>query len=88
MSVLALFIQSAAQNCVVGIAAGTGTSGFSGDGGDALSAKFQFSYGGVWMDTSKKLFIADYDNNRVRAVNPSTKVVTTFAGYFMCIFYF
>jgi hypothetical protein len=82
-SVLALFIMSAkAQTCMVGNYAGTGTVGFSGDDGDAASATFSISNGGVWVDTSKKLFIADYNNNRIRAVNPNTKIVTTIAGWF------
>jgi hypothetical protein len=83
LAVLAFFAQSAfAQTCTVGSYAGTSNSaGFTGDGGDAASAKLSLStYGGVWLDTSQKLFIADFTNNRVRAVNPDTKVISTIAG--------
>jgi hypothetical protein len=82
LSVIAFFIQSASsENCAVGNYAGSSSSGFSGDGGDALSAEiFTSSSGGVWVDTSQKLFIADYGNNRVRVVIPDTKAINTFAG--------
>ncbi len=66
---------------MVGTYAGTGSVGFSGDGGDALSATFNnMPNGGVWVDTSQTLFIADNSNNRVREINPQTKIVVTFAG--------
>jgi hypothetical protein len=83
-----LFLQSAsAQTCTIGTYAGIGVSGFSGDGGDATNAKFSLStYGGVWVDTSQKLFIADFNNNRVRTVNPDTKIISTILGEFFFIF--
>jgi hypothetical protein len=87
LAVLALFIQSAsAQTCTVGTYAGTGSSGFSGDGGNAANAMFTLSsFGGVWVDTSQKLFIADYTNSRVRVVDSGTKVISTIAGWFVVI---
>jgi hypothetical protein len=47
--------------------AGNGTSGYSGDGGPATSAQL---YGptGVAVDSTGNLFIADYENNRIRKV--------------------
>ncbi|HEY1187849.1 MAG TPA: hypothetical protein VGE74_09335 [Gemmata sp.] len=60
--------------------AGTGTKGFSGDGGPAKDAKF----GGVFcvgFDPEKKnLYLTDLDNKRIRKVDLATKVVTTVAG--------
>ena len=45
--------------------AGTGTSGFSGDGGAATSATLSFP-GGVALDGSGNLYIADSSNHRIR----------------------
>jgi sugar lactone lactonase YvrE len=47
--------------------AGNGTLGFSGDGGPATSAELYFP-GGVAVDTAGNIYIADRDNNRIRAV--------------------
>lgn len=58
--------------------AGTGVSGFSGDGGAATSAKF-WNPTGVFV-SSAGLWIADRDNNRVRFVDASTHHVSTVAG--------
>ncbi|HEX5000694.1 MAG TPA: hypothetical protein VFY29_20895 [Terriglobia bacterium] len=58
--------------------AGTGTSGFSGDGGPATSAKLSSPYG-VAVDASGTLFIADFGNQRVRKVSPGG-VISTVAG--------
>ncbi|MBV9300557.1 MAG: choice-of-anchor D domain-containing protein [Acidobacteriaceae bacterium] len=58
--------------------AGTGTSGFSGDGGLATSAEISDVYG-VASDSSGRVFIADYDNCVVREVNTSG-IINTVAG--------
>ncbi len=57
---------------------GTGTQGFSGDGGAATGAKLNQPYG-VFADGSGSLYIADQGNNRVRKVDPSG-TITTVAG--------
>jgi sugar lactone lactonase YvrE len=62
--------------------AGTGTSyvdaGFSGDDGKATDAKlnFPFGLGGVAVDRSGNVFVADSRNNRVRAVFACTAVAS------------
>ena len=58
--------------------AGTGTPGFSGDGGPAAAAQLSFP-AGVAVDSSGSYFIADLGNHRVRKVDPSG-VITTVAG--------
>ena len=58
--------------------AGTGTSGFSDDGGPATAARI-FSPSGVALDGSGNLYIADQLNNRIRKVDTSGKI-TTVAG--------
>ncbi len=47
--------------------AGTGTPGFSGDGGPATSAQLNFP-AGIAVDSSGNLFIADAENHRIRKV--------------------
>jgi sugar lactone lactonase YvrE len=59
--------------------AGNGTAGFSGDGGAATEASLAWPRD-VALDGSGRLFIADTDNHRVRAVDLATGVITTFAG--------
>jgi hypothetical protein len=60
-------------------AAGTGTSGFSGDGGLGLLATLRLPEG-VGFSDSGNLLIADTGNHRVRRVNAATGVITTIAG--------
>ncbi len=58
--------------------AGTGESGFGGDGGPAIQAQFARPVG-VAVDSSDNLYIADRDNHRIRKVD-STGMITTVAG--------
>jgi len=58
--------------------AGDGTTGYSGDGGPATAA--QLNPIGVTVDRHGNIFIADWQNQRVREVNAATKVITTVAG--------
>ncbi len=58
--------------------AGTGTSGFSGDGGAATAAALSYP-AGVAVDGSGNIFIADSGNQRVRIVTPDGNI-TTIAG--------
>lgn len=62
---------------VITTIAGTGTSGYTGDGGPATSAELN-SPQGVAADTSGDVYIADTDNSLVRKV--SAGVITTVAG--------
>jgi sugar lactone lactonase YvrE len=59
--------------------AGTGSAGFSGDGGPATSARVNYP-GGVGVDASGNVFIADSSNERIREVAIATGVITTVAG--------
>jgi len=58
--------------------AGSGTAGYSGDNGPAISAKLG-SPGGVYADTIGNVYIGDTYNNVVRKVNPAG-IITTIAG--------
>jgi len=60
--------------------AGTGTIGFSGDAGPATAAELDFPKG-IALGPDGRLYIADYGNNRVRAVEltatPASTTTTT-----------
>jgi sugar lactone lactonase YvrE len=58
--------------------AGNGTSGFSGDGGQATAAEIN-SPGGVSVDGSGNVYFADEGNNRVRKVN-TLGIISTIGG--------
>jgi len=58
--------------------AGNGTFGFSGDGGPATSAQLGGARG-VAVDADGNLFIADFNNNRIRKVT-AAGLITTVAG--------
>jgi uncharacterized protein (TIGR03437 family) len=67
-------------NAVTGIIStviGNGTAGFAGDGGPALQAELN-SPRGLAFDSSGNLYIADYNNSRIREVVNGT--ITTIAG--------
>ena len=58
--------------------AGTGVSGFSGDGGQATAAQLGNPFG-VAVDAAGNVFIADQFNHRIREVSPSG-IINTIAG--------
>ncbi len=59
--------------------AGTGFSGFSGDGSGATNAKIHLPYG-VDVDKRGNVYIADFQNNRIRKIDAITGIITTIAG--------
>ena len=59
--------------------AGKGISGYGGDGGDALNARFYIP-SGIAFGLSGDLYVADQFNHRIRKIAVSTGVVTTVAG--------
>jgi sugar lactone lactonase YvrE len=63
---------------IITTAAGSGSFGFSGDGGPATDA--QLAPSDIAVDASGNLFIADANNNRIRRVDGATGVITTVAG--------
>jgi uncharacterized repeat protein (TIGR01451 family) len=66
-----------AQNKVFNVA-GTGTCGYSGDGGPASSASV--SYGPMTFDAAGNLFLSDGSYARVRRIDAATGIITTVAG--------
>ena len=71
-------IRKVAVNGIITTVAGTGVGGYSGDGGAATNAALS-GPGGVAVDNSGNLFIADTQNNRVRRVG-TNGIIDTFAG--------
>jgi sugar lactone lactonase YvrE len=63
---------------VITTVAGNGTAGFGGDGGLATAANLSNPQG-VAVDPHGNLYIGDYNNHRVRKVDPSG-IITTVAG--------
>jgi sugar lactone lactonase YvrE len=62
-----------------------GVSGYGGDGGPATSALLS-SPTAVAVDPAGNVFIADYNNCRIRGVNAVTGIITTVAGNGSCGF--
>src|SRR5437667_131599 len=81
-----LYFSSSPENRVYRVAAdgalsliaGTGTSGFSGDGGPAVSARLSYP-GNLVVDGGGNLYIADWGNDRIRKVN-TDGIISTIAG--------
>ena len=63
---------------VLTLVAGTGTAGYSGDGGPAIAAQLN-NPAGLCVDAAGDIFIADDGNARVRKVN-TLGIITTIAG--------
>jgi sugar lactone lactonase YvrE len=83
-----LFIADSANNRIrrvdattqdISTVAGTGTLGYTGDGGLATQAELNDPRG-VAVDGAENLFIADSINQRIRRVDASTGMITTYAG--------
>jgi len=68
-----------ASTGVISAVAGTGTSGYSGDGGAATSAQLNHP-AGIAVDGAGDLFIADYTNNVIRKVAAGSGIITTAVG--------
>ena len=62
----------------VSVIAGTGTCGFSGDGGPAVSAQLD-DPNGIAFDSAGNLYFADSNNHRIRRID-THGIITTVAG--------
>jgi sugar lactone lactonase YvrE len=71
-------IRKISRDGIISTVAGNGVDGFSGDKGPATEAQLN-NPGGVAVDASGVLYIADTQNHRVRKVSPDG-VITTVAG--------
>jgi streptogramin lyase len=68
-----------ARSRLVSTVAGTGTAGFSGDGGPATAAELRQPHS-IAFDAAGNLLICDIGNSRIRRVDMKTGVISTFAG--------
>jgi sugar lactone lactonase YvrE len=67
------------SNGIITIAVGNLFPGYSGDGGPATAAELN-GESGIAFDKNNNMYIADFNNNRVREVNAVTQIITTIAG--------
>jgi hypothetical protein len=70
-------VRMVSPSGIITTVAGTGTNGYSGDGGPATAAKLASPWS-VLVTPSGTLLVSDFGNNRVRQVIGGT--ITTFAG--------
>lgn len=71
-------IRKIDKNGIITTIAGNGHVGFSGDGGPALEATFNFP-AGLAFDPQGNLYVADRNNHRIRKIDPSG-IISTVAG--------
>jgi len=71
-------IRKVDRNGVISTIAGSGTAGYSGDGGPAVNAQLNMPYG-IILDNDDNLLIADSDNHVVRKVGRDG-IIRTIAG--------
>lgn len=65
---------------IITTVAGTGTSGYSGDGAQATAAQISTAFGLAYDSSSGNFYIADSGNYVIRLVTKSTGIITTVAG--------
>ncbi len=71
--------EVAASSGIITTIAGTGTQGYSGDGGAATSSELNTPMA-VAVDASGNVYIADAGNNRIRKITVSSGMITTVVG--------
>ncbi len=77
-AIFVLLAASSSKGQTITTYAGTGSYGFSGDGGPAVAAQMRY----VWfisIDSTGNIYFTDYFDHRVRKVS-STGTISTFAG--------
>lgn len=72
-------IRKISTDGIISTVAGNGTATFNGDGGLATSASLNGPTG-ISVDLNGNIYIADYNNNRIRKVTITTGIITTVAG--------
>jgi DNA-binding beta-propeller fold protein YncE len=65
---------------VISTFAGTGKPGFAGDGGPATNAQFNQPHAIQFDPEYRYLYVCDIGNHRLRRIDMTSGVVTTFAG--------
>lgn len=75
----AVIRKVAAETGIISTVAGTGKSGFSGDGGPARMAQFKRPHS-IIFDAQENLYVCDIGNHRIRRIDRQTGLISTFAG--------
>ena len=81
-----VYIADSHNNCIrkvnssgiITTIAGTGSAGFSGDGGPATAAMLNFPFG-ITLDVTGNMYVSDYLGQRIRKIDYSS-IITTIAG--------
>ncbi len=68
-----------AKDRTISTVAGTGTAGFSGDGGPAVKAQMSQPHS-LAFNAKGELLVCDIANHRIRAIDLKTGVITTWSG--------
>ena len=71
-------VRKVSTTGVITTIAGTGTSGFSGDGGAATAAQLKYPTN-IAVDLSGNVYITDANNARIRKVTPAG-IISTYVG--------
>ena len=71
-------VRKVTPNGIITTVAGTGTAGYSGDGGLAINAQISYPHA-VKVDSAGNLYILDTNNFVVRKVTPNG-IISTYAG--------
>ncbi|MEW2373935.1 RICIN domain-containing protein [Streptomyces sp. NPDC006656] len=71
-------VRKVTADGTISTVAGTGAAGFGGDGGAATTARLNGPYA-VAVDSTGVLYVADFNNHRVRKITTDGKI-STFAG--------
>ena len=71
-------MRKVGSNGIISTVAGNGSAAFAGDGGAATNANL-YSPQSVAFDGGGNLYIADYNNNRIRVVH-TNGIITTVSG--------
>ena len=72
-------VRKISRDGIITTVAGTGYTGYTGDGGPATNATFKYELMGIVADKFGNLIISDYGNNVIRKVSASG-IITTIAG--------
>jgi hypothetical protein len=66
---------------VINLIAGTGSAGYTGDGGLATSATFSQQVNGITVAPSGNIYICDSLYSVIRKITVTSGIITTYAGY-------
>jgi DNA-binding beta-propeller fold protein YncE len=73
-------VVDVAENKITAVYGTFQSTGYSGDGSTASSAKLNSPYGMAVDAVNNKLYISDYQNRVIRVVDQTTNIIDTFAG--------